>query len=125
MITTKFDVSTAYMQSAEEDYECGKIPMRYPKGFRKTKNSAGEELLAVLWASIYGHPIEARAWAKTLNNWIGGFFSTNGWHVESCHSDACLFVICSPDQTFTLLSKYTDDCDTHGERDEDLTYIRK
>ena len=47
-----------------------------------------------------------------------------GWHVGTNNTDPCVFVILSPDNTFSVMWIHTDDCFVRDERDEDLEYIR-
>ena len=75
-------------------------------------------------APIYGHPSAARAWSKTVTEWTEEFFMSNGWTIAVTNTDPCVFVILSPDNTFSLLWIHTDDCFLRGERLEDLEYIR-
>ena len=52
------------------------------------------------------------------------FFGTKGWDVGTVHSEPCLFVLLSPDNTVSILIVYVDDCRVQGERDEDVAYIK-
>ena len=49
---------------------------------------------------------------------------SNGWHVGTNNTDPCVFVLLSPENTFSIMWIHTDDCFVRGERDEDLEYIR-
>ena len=118
-----FDISTAYLQSDVKHNECGTIVMSYPKGFGSSDNQ-GRRKVALLKKPIYGHPSSARAWAKTVFEWTEEFFMSNGWHVGTNNTDPCVFVLLSPENTFSIMWIHTDDCFVRGERDEDLDYIR-
>ena len=48
----------------------------------------------------------------------------NGWDVCTLHSDPCVFVILSPDNTVSMMLLYVDDCHAQGERESDLEFIR-
>ena len=119
-----FDVSTAYLQSAEEHNECHDIILDYPKGFGGVDES-GEKYVGLLKSPVYGHPTAARSWNKTVTCWTEDFFGKNGWTVGTLHSDPCVFVLLSPDNTPSILIVYVDDCYVQGERNEDLEYIRQ
>ena len=119
-----FDVSTAYLQSAEEHNECHDIILDYPKGFGGVDES-GEKYVGLLKSPVYGHPTAARSWNKTVTCWTEDFFGKNGWTVGTLHSDPCVFVLLSPDNTPSILIVYVDDCYVQGERSEDLEYIRQ
>ena len=97
--------------------------MGYPRGFGGVGPDK-KPLRAIMKAPIYGHPSAARAWSKTVTEWTEEFFMSNGWTIAVTNTDPCVFVILSPDNTFSLLWIHTDDCFLRGERLEDLEYIR-
>jgi hypothetical protein len=119
----QFDVTTAYLQSAENHNECANLILEYPKGWGGVDEN-GERYLALLKSPVYGHPTAARSWSKTVTEWVVEFFSSKGWDVGTLHSEPCLFVLLSPDNTVSILIVYVDDCRVQGERDEDLSYIK-
>ena len=125
MVRDAFDVCTAYLQSDQKYNECGSIIVEYPRGREPSCNSKGEKYYGVMLKPVYGHPKSARAWSKTITNWIIEFFDTQGWTVGTLMSESCAFVLLSPDNTYSLLSVHTDDVEVHSEREEDAEYIRR
>ena len=120
----QFDVTTAYLQSAQQHNECANLILEYPKGWGGV-DEEGERYLALLKSPVYGHPTAARSWSKTVTEWINEFFGSKGWDVGVMHSEPCLFVLLSPDDSVKILIVYVDDCRIQGEREEDLEYIKQ
>ena len=65
------DINQAYLHSEMPESEW--IPVRYPEGPVRDKHrdpTTGEERYAILRGNLYGNPTAARAWQRTLFDWI-------------------------------------------------------
>ena len=116
-----WDIKGAYRFADCRPHE--RIPVRYPHGMKRRHPKTGEELFAIMIKNCEGAPQGARRFSQLRDKFILKKFNEDGWSCVKSRMDPCLFIFTSPTKAKCFLLTYVDDCDSCGEKKEDLEYI--
>ena len=134
---TNFDCKSAYLQALKTEGKS--IAMSHPKDFRSYSKN-GEELLSILLANLYGHPLAAAAWQKTLYDWILKRFNQDGWKAKISHVDRGIILLTSPPKDSSpndpvtgendgsnpiIMIVHSDDVDCYSEFESERSFLAK
>ena len=119
-----FDAKTAFLNGRCKGIE--RVGIRMPPELRQYDRLTGEEIYAILEASLYGHPIAALRWSEERDTFTLWKFNRDGW-TAICMVDRepCLFFLTSPRPTGNrlIMVTHTDDFRVAGDNQDDVAFV--